>query len=128
MFKCLENISQSDKETLPKGHKFAKDFYKNTVKVSYSCMRNIKSIIAAHNKAILNPKSNVNHGCKCRVKENCPLDNKCLTPSVVCEATVKTYSNDEKCVILISRMGLLNKDTPIKVETLNTEKYEKNTE
>ena len=98
MFKCLQNIPQTDKETVPKGHKFAEIFDKNTVKVSYSCMRTIKSIITAHNinKAILNPKSNVNHGCNCRVKENCPLDNKCLTPGIVCETTVKTDSNDEE--------------------------------
>ena len=40
----------------PKG--LNKIFNKNTVKVSYSCMGNISSIISSHNKNILNPVSN----------------------------------------------------------------------
>ena len=37
----------------PKCHKLNKIFNKNTLKVSYSCMRNISSILTSHNKKIL---------------------------------------------------------------------------
>ena len=39
----------------PKGNSLNKIFNKNTVKVSYSCMGNISSIISSHSKNILNP-------------------------------------------------------------------------
>ena len=57
-------------------------------------MRNIISIIAAHNREILNPKTKLNYGCNCRMEENCPLDNKCLTPGVVYEAKIKADGNN----------------------------------
>ena len=60
----------------------SKIFNKNTVKISYSCTRNVKSIISGHNKQILHPKPQ-QYGCNCREKNNCPLDNKCLTPQIV---------------------------------------------
>ena len=37
----------------PRQHKLHKIFNKNTVKVSYSCTKNIKSIISSHNKRVL---------------------------------------------------------------------------
>ena len=42
----------------PKGSALNKIFNKNTVKVSYSCMGNIASVITAHNKNILQPNKN----------------------------------------------------------------------
>ena len=37
----------------PKEHPLHKTFNKHTLKFSYSCMANIKSIISSHNKAVL---------------------------------------------------------------------------
>ena len=37
----------------PRQHKFNMIFNKNNVKVSYSCMPNIKSVINVHNKRVL---------------------------------------------------------------------------
>ena len=84
------------KKHFPKDHQLHKVFNKNTVKVSYSCMKNIGSIIASHNKAIINPIGSKESGCNCRVKENCPLDNKCLTSSLIYEATVSNTVDEEK--------------------------------
>ena len=56
----------------PRNNSFHKIFNKNTIKISYSCMRNISSIIASHNKSILCPKAK-EYGCNCRNKESCPL-------------------------------------------------------
>ena len=72
-------------------------FNKNTIKISYSCMRNISSIIASHNKYILRPKA-TEYNCNCIEKESCLLQNQCLTRKVVYEATVVNNSYDEKRV------------------------------
>ena len=42
---------------LPPNHKFVKIFNKNTIKLSYSCMPNIRSKINGHNKKVLQPKA-----------------------------------------------------------------------
>ena len=48
------------KKHFPPHHKSHKLFNRNTVKISYSCMRNIKSIINSHNTKILFPKKVLN--------------------------------------------------------------------
>ena len=45
------------KKHFPRNNSFHEIFNKNTIKISYSCMRNIGSIIALHNKSILRPKA-----------------------------------------------------------------------
>ena len=85
----------------PKKHKFHKIFNRNTVKVSYSCMENMASIIIKHNKKILNSMpQNQDAGCNCKRKDKCPLQNNCLTQSVIYKASVKTEGiPDEKIYI-----------------------------
>ena len=70
------------RKNFPKINPLSKTFNKNTVKISYSCTRNVKSIISGHNKQILHPKPQ-QYGRNCREKNNCPLDNKCLMPQIV---------------------------------------------
>ena len=69
----------------PKRHKFHKLFNKNTVKLSYSCMPSIKSIINAHNKSILYRKTEERkiRTCNCVIRKKCQLENKCLLTNVV---------------------------------------------
>ena len=81
----------------PRNNSFHKIFNKNSIKISYSCMRNISSIIASHNKSILRPKAK-EYGCNCRNKESCSLQNQCLPPKVIYEATVVNDTDDEKRV------------------------------
>ena len=76
----------------PKNHKMHRIFYRNTVKVSYSYMKNIGFIISAHNRNILNSIIQ-SYGCNCRAKSICPLNGECLTPKVIYRADV---SNDKK--------------------------------
>ena len=68
---------------------------KNTLKVSYSCMGNVASVLSAHNRNILYPKK-TGFGCNCRSKTDCPLENKCLTSKIVYQADVRTDTNDKK--------------------------------
>ena len=61
-------------------HKFKKIFNKNNLKVSYSCMRNIKSIVSAHNRKVLTEESQENERkCNCPRNTTCPLDGNCLS-------------------------------------------------
>ena len=74
---------------------FAPVFNKNNVKVSYSCMPNMGSIINNNNKKILtNNNTTPQNGCNCRKKGQCPLDNNCLTTSVIYKANVTTDKDD----------------------------------
>ena len=62
----------------PKKHKLHKLLNRQTVKLSYSCTKNIQGIMQAHNAAIINPTQKVRtKRCNCRNPEKCPLDNDC---------------------------------------------------
>ena len=78
----------------PKNNQLHKVFNKNTVKLSYSCMKNMSSIISAHNKNVLRPSINT-YGCNCRVKANCPLNNKCQISRIVYRADVSNNVDTE---------------------------------
>ena len=53
------------------------------------------SVIASHGRRIIQPTSN-NHGCNCRNRAECPLDNKCLTASIAYKAMVSASSKPDK--------------------------------
>ena len=78
----------------PPGSKLHKIFNRQSIKVSYSCMPNVASIIKTHNNRILHsdsfsaPSGNQGRRCNCRNKDQCPLDGACLTSSIVYKATV----------------------------------------
>ena len=82
------------KKHFPKKNKLQKIFNKNNVKISYSCMSNITSIIPAHNKPLLQPKIS-KYGCNCRVKNTCPLQNQCQTRNLTSRADVENEVNNE---------------------------------
>ena len=100
---------------------------KNTVKISYSCLKNISFIISAHSWNILNPiiKS---YWCNCKVKSSCPLDDECLTPKTIYIADVSNDVNSDK------KFYLGSAGTPFKERYRNhrrdfkNEKYENSTE
>ena len=70
---------------------------RNTVKVSYCTMPNIKQIITAHNKKILRKADpQPPPGCNCRDKKACPLDGQCKTRGIVYQATVTRKDNNKK--------------------------------
>eukprot|EP00794_Sanderia_malayensis_P007476 gene7476-biopygen6026 len=77
-----------------KNHKFHKIFNKNNVKVSYSCTDNMESIISKHNKKVTNTANTANNStdktCNCYKKDQCPLNNNCLTSSIIYNAKVTT--------------------------------------
>lgn len=78
--------------SFPKEHILNKIFNKNTIKVSYSCMANIKTIIDCHNKKQMANTNIDKRPCNCRDKSKCPLQGDCRQSSVVYQATVRTSS------------------------------------
>ena len=73
----------------PRGHRYAKIFNRNTLKLSYSCMPNMAAIIKSHNSSVQKPATaNTEPGCNCTNKPNCPLNGACLTPCLTYAATV----------------------------------------
>ena len=75
---------------LPRHHKLHKICNKNTVKVSYSYTKNIKSIISSHNKNVLHQNRAFRNERKsnCTRKELCPLNGNCPAKNIVYEATI----------------------------------------
>ena len=76
-------------------HKYHNIFNRKTVKLSYSCMTNVKSIIQAHNRKIME-QDNVNVNvtssvCNCRKKEECPLGGgNCRQENIIYKAVVSS--------------------------------------
>ena len=104
------------RQHFPKGHKLHKTFNKNTLKVSYSCLRSMSSILTSHNKKIL-AENEKQYECNCRNKDECPLE----------KTDVITLNTSRKFYI-----GLC--DTPFKERYNNhkrdfrNKRYEKSTE
>ena len=54
-------------------------------------MENMKNLIKQHNARVLkNHEHSEKRSCNCRVKDNCPLDGKCLYECIVHHANVVT--------------------------------------
>ena len=84
------------KKHFPPNHKFCSLFNRNNLKISYSCMPNIKNILQGHNSRVLNTTEAPAKLCNCRKKDACPLKGNCLVSCVVYKAEVN--SDEEKRV------------------------------
>ena len=79
------------KKHFPRSHKLSKIFHLNIIKISYSSMPNVKSLIKQHNSKILNKdREKIQRPCNCRIKESCSLNGKCLHQCMVYNAEVST--------------------------------------
>ena len=78
----------------PKSNPLHKIFNRNTLKLSYSCMSNVKTVISNHNKAELSneskPSDETKKVCNCRNKNTCPLDQNCNVTNIIYQAEVTT--------------------------------------
>ena len=83
-----------------KEHSLRKIFNRNKVKISYSCMPNIKQTIDNQNKQklrLFNNSATENEKskpCNCRKKDECPLDGNCLQAAVIYQAKVTRTDNN----------------------------------
>jgi len=72
----------------PRGHQFHKLFNRNTIKLSYSCLPNVGSILASTRHQAQVETAIKTKMCNCRKPEMCPLKGQCLKAAVIYEATV----------------------------------------
>ncbi len=79
----------------PKTSRLHKIFNRNNIKVSYSCMSNVKISISSHNRRVLKQQAEPSASCNCRSLNECPLNGKCLTESIVYQAEI-TATDVEK--------------------------------
>lgn len=118
------------KKHFPRGHKFNRIFNKNSIKVSYSCMPNMKSIINMHNKKVLstNENTNENQTCNCTQRQLCPMQQNCLVKSIVYEATVTSdlLNYGERKYIGLCESTFKKRFTSHK-SNFNLERYRNNT-
>ena len=81
----------------PRNHRLHKIFNRNSIKVSYSCTKNMETIINNHNKNILGRKPLIDTStCNCRSKEDCPLIGQCQIGEVVYESTLTSKQQNYK--------------------------------
>ena len=73
---------------------FHKIFNRNIVKISYSCMPNLKQNIDGHNKSILHNKIVPPRSCNCIVKTECLNSGNCLKELVLYQATVSAEDHN----------------------------------
>ncbi len=84
-------------EEFPKDHMLIKIFNRNTIKVSYGCMTNVKQASTDGIKTILNNQTTAKRNdkqCNCRKPQDCPVNGRCLNESVIYQATVKTDNGE----------------------------------
>ena len=75
----------------PVNHASRKLFNRNNLKVSYSCMCNMKSIINTHNKNVLNANIQPNkRRCNCPRETTCLLKGDCLSENTLYAATISS--------------------------------------
>ena len=76
----------------PKQHPLHKHINRKTVKIGYSCTKNIEAIISAHNASILgnSEETSKERNCNCRKKDECPLRGQCCKQTVIYKAKLKT--------------------------------------
>ena len=93
---CFKNVSTKIRKSFlslldlnfPRNHIYNSIFNRNKIKVSYSCIKNMKSILNNHNMKVLKNTTEIEESCDCRDKNNCPLDGRCLTPNINYKAQI----------------------------------------
>ena len=77
-------------EEYPENHVFHNIFNRNTVKIKYSCMPNLKKKIDDNKSTLQKTTTPISKACNCRRPADCPVTGNCLKSSVIYQATVTT--------------------------------------
>ena len=88
----------------PRPDKLEKIINRHTLKLSYSCTPNMKTIISGHNAKILKKASEKGEetpkGCNCQisVRQNCPMPGRCREETLIYKATIETLDSTERYI------------------------------
>jgi len=112
----------------PKHHRFNKIFNRYKVKLSYSCMPNMESILQRNNfKLLSNPATPVDERtCNCKQSDTCPLAGECLKSGIIYKALVKT--SDKEIGYLGTSEGAFKQRLYNHTKSFRNEQYKKDTE
>ena len=81
----------------PPHHKLHKLFNRNNVKISYSCLPNIKSIINGHSRKILYLSPTIGRKtCNCINISQCPLQQRCLSNNILYQANIIPFGENSE--------------------------------
>ena len=86
---------------VPQDHKFHKIFYKNNMKVSYSCMPNTKSTINSHNRKIIYLTNKLEHVTIS--KTDCPLQAKYLIENTYAKEILVQKTVNRKFIAVFTK-------------------------
>ena len=107
----------------PRNHIYRSIFNGNKIKVSYSCMQNIKSVINNDKMNVLNNTAGIEE------RGNCPLDGKCLTPNIICEAQITSNQlNYNQKIYIGTTQTEFKRRFNNHANSFNLEHYENDTE
>ena len=107
--KCSTKILQLIDRHFPKSSCLHTIFNRNNIKVSYSCMRNVKTSISNHNHQLLKQRAESPTNCNCRLPNECPLNGKCLTENLVYKAEITTTNVEETKIYIGMTSGTFKK-------------------
>ena len=107
-----------------------KIFNRNTMKIRYSCMPNVKNVISRHNRKILGRSEATKPAtsCNCRNQDECPLDNKYQAESIVYKAVVTSLDDGLKKEYIGMTANSFKERYRNHKKSFNLIRYEKETE
>ena len=83
----------------PKSNPLHKILNRNTLRLSYSCMNNVKAIISNQSKAVISRSSNLPvqtiNTCNFRDQRSCPMDGNCNERNIIYQAEVTTLHSKQ---------------------------------
>ena len=91
----------------PKHRKYYKIFIKNTIKLSYSCMPNIASIIIKHENNFLKENYHAQPTtCNCRDKVSCPINDRWPKECSVWKSRISISNETKYCFVRLVKLKL----------------------
>ena len=89
-------LSSIDKH-FPPHYKLHELFNRKDVKISYSCLPNIKSIINTYNRKIIYPSPTIGRRtCNCINISQCPLQQRCLSNNILYQASITPLGDNSE--------------------------------
>ena len=90
-------------------------------------MPNIGTIISGHNKELLYPRKK-DYDCNYRKKLECPMEGKCLTPSLIYQAIITNDTDDERKIYIGACETTFKERYRNHIKDIKHRKYIKSTE
>ena len=95
-------------KSFPPGHILHPVFNRKTVKLSYSCLPNMRTVIKNKNNKLLKGGHDMPPPCNCAPNQ-CPVDGKCKTKGVVYQATLTTENHENFTYIGLTEKTFLER-------------------